>query len=555
MAYAPADILQVFRRANDEIGQAAAKPRSVSVKSCGTKTLLLNAQTSSATGSWLDASLGTSKPPRWIVHIEQDASGHWSAKPSGGTLGYFNVSDAKTQIVVVRVLASLKSNAPATWRFPDGWECLLFLTLKEVLKSPSAGGGSSVTVTDFDPTAMTVKSSGRTYHVAHAAIVRGPDPSGAFEDLSYDEAVGAVVALTGAKLYDGRDEASMVALGRDVDAALGAITPRPPGAASGPFVLAALSTLIGVDPMVYRQVEAAVNSGKRHIIFYGPPGTGKTTIAEYAAEELALWERGDGAYVMLTASTAWTAQDLVGGYQPVGEGKIEFVAGALLRDFDKPVVIDELNRAPVDKVLGPLFSVLSGQASTLPYRVDVTKSTSEFHQVVPKAGGPLQPHEHAPGPAWHLLATLNTYDKTQLGQISYALSRRFAWIEVPPPTDRAAFVRDHLSTLGPASHPDAPNPVAAMWDAVNAVRPIGAAPIIDFISTVKSLNPTVDFQTMPTSAAWDALLGAFGMCVLPLLDGLAPSDMARLAQAIATAWALDPGRVAALAAACSQFEA
>src|SRR4051812_18393071 len=30
--------------------------------------------------------------------------------------------------------------------------------------------------------------------------------------------------------------------------------------------------LLGVDPSVYRQIEAAVNSGKQHLMFYGPPG-------------------------------------------------------------------------------------------------------------------------------------------------------------------------------------------------------------------------------------------------------------------------------------------
>ncbi len=258
---------------------------------------------------------------------------------------------------------------------------------------------------------------------------------------------------------------------------------------------------------------------------------------------------------MLTASTAWTAQDLVGGYQPLGSGTIGFIEGALLRDFDRPIVIDELNRAPVDKVLGPLFSVLSGQASTLPYREDVTNAKSEFHKVLPKPGSATHPHEHAPGVAWHLICTLNTYDKTQLGQISYALSRRFAWIEVPPPADLAAFVRDHLTSLGTTPPPAAPNPVADMWEAVNSARPIGAAPIIDLIASAQTLDPSIDFFATPSAGSWNLLLAVFSMCILPLMDGLAPLDMERLARAVADAWALDPAHAQLLETACSHFAA
>lgn len=566
MTYAPSNILDVFKRVNDEINQTAAKPRGLSIKSCGTKSATLQ-ETSTTTGYWADSSVGTSKPQRWIVQLMEDSPGNWSTKAPGSTMGYFNVSDNKTSIVILRILIAVKRQGSLLWEFPAGWECLLVLAFNEIVKSPSMSGGSSVTITDFNPNAMTVRSSGRTYQIAHAGVVCGPSPGSALADLSYGDAVAAIARFTRATLYDGRSEADIVALGKDIDAALTHVKPRSTSTSFeplvltastslDPFVLAPLTTLLGVNPIVYRQIEAAVNSGKRHIVFYGPPGTGKTTIAEYVAEELALWERGDGAYVMLTASTAWTAQDLVGGYQPMGQGRIGFIEGTLLREFDRPVVIDELNRAPIDKVLGPLFSVLSGQGSVLPYRVDVTDANSEFHKILPKAGGIMQSYEHVPGPAWHLLCTLNTYDKTQLGQISYALSRRFAWIEVPPPADLAAFVRDYLVALGdqpPA--PGAPNPVAEMWNAVNLARPIGAAPIIDFIKTARALDPGISFFTQPGVASWEYLLAAFGMCVLPLMDGLAPQDMGRLAQAVSAAWALDSPHVKALEAACAQFAA
>jgi hypothetical protein len=39
--------------------------------------------------------------------------------------------------------------------------------------------------------------------------------------------------------------------------------------------------------------------------------------------------------------------------------------------------------------------------------------------------------------SWRLLATMNVFDKNSLHRMSYALMRRFAFIEVPSPDDKA----------------------------------------------------------------------------------------------------------------------
>ena len=78
--------------------------------------------------------------------------------------------------------------------------------------------------------------------------------------------------------------------------------------------------LIGVDSGVYRQINAALKSGKRHIMLYGPPGTGKTTLARWIAACL------NGAqWTLITGSSDWSSQDIIGGYQPLGGGSIAFV--------------------------------------------------------------------------------------------------------------------------------------------------------------------------------------------------------------------------------------
>ena len=174
-------------------------------------------------------------------------------------------------------------------------------------------------------------------------------------------------------VYHGLDEKDRQRLMKDVAAAYerAAALARPAGEeAVGPTSaemakIPEFSELIGIDRSVYRQINAALGAGKQHLMFYGPPGTGKTTLSQLVAGTL------HDEYTMITGSADWTSQDVIGGYQPVGEGKIQFIPGILLQNFDRPLIIDELNRCDIDKVIGPLFTVLSEQKTTLPYRTEI----------------------------------------------------------------------------------------------------------------------------------------------------------------------------------------
>src|SRR6185437_3182522 len=135
-------------------------------------------------------------------------------------------------------------------------------------------------------------------------------------------------------------------------------------------------------------------------------------------------------------------------YQPVGDGKIAFIPGILLRDFDRPLIIDELNRCDIDKVIGPLFTVLAGHATTLPYRVDVTSPTSPQYVILPQPKPEAGAHEFAPTTAWRIIATINSIDKASLYQMGYALTRRFGWIYVDAPNDLDAFLVEFLRRNG-----------------------------------------------------------------------------------------------------------
>lgn len=283
--------------------------------------------------------------------------------------------------------------------------------------------------------------------------------------------------------------------------------------------------LIGIDPAIYREITAVLRAGKRHILFYGPPGTGKTALAQYVAGVI------HSNWTMITGSADWTSQDVIGGYQPDGKGGIKFVPGVLLQNFDRPLIVDELNRCDIDKAIGPLFTVLSDQATTLPYRVDAANDTSPFYRILPRPHPSPAAHEFAPKKGWRLLATINTMDKAALYQMSFALSRRFAWIFVDLPQDLEGFIVEFAKAKGlvpeTAEATDS-IPLASIWAAVNQERPIGPAPIIDMAKTLRVLDDSIDLFAKPKDSQKAAYLEVVSIFVMPLLDGVSRTGLERI---------------------------
>jgi hypothetical protein len=99
------------------------------------------------------------------------------------------------------------------------------------------------------------------------------------------------------------------------------------------------------------------------------------------------------------------------------------------------LIIDEINRADLDLSFGPLFTVLSGSSIVLPFaRPGHTQPLS----IVPYGGDVPDDTEPIQVPqTWRLLATMNLFDKESLHRMSYALMRRFCFIEVPALDDDA----------------------------------------------------------------------------------------------------------------------
>lgn len=547
------DVKKVFARAQAEI-EDEIKKHKYTLRSSGTRDLELDKPISLTSGYWENQGSLLSKPPRWILPLRRGANGYsvelpqnsqGDEQPGARTIGYINNRDGRCVSVAVRILATVEMLDGGF--ISPGWEWLLLVGFKR----PLPAGTSGETLSNFSPALRTIEygsgSARRTYPVEliHCltsnvrTTVLPADLEASNLPITYEQATAAVSKFLfpgdeAPKIFDGGDEGSYVEIVNDYREALA------PDVSFEQEEIEPLPTLRGIPESTYRQMHAAIKSGKRHMIFYGPPGTGKTTLAEYVAQTLSEDPESSDGYLMLTASSAWSSHDLIGGYQPLGDGEIGFVPGVMLRYFDRPTVIDELNRSPIDKVLGPMFTVLSGQGTSLPYRVNVSDNESDFYEIIPSETEDLADNHFAPTKHWRLICTLNTVDRNQLGQISYALSRRFAWIRVGVPENLYDFVVEWSEQEGfkPRGSESPANPVADMWKAVNAIREIGAAPILDFIRALRIMSADLDLFKTPGPDSQELYLDAFRMYVFPLLDGLSEYESQALLEGLVSAWNL-----------------
>ena len=160
---------------------------------------------------------------------------------------------------------------------------------------------------------------------------------------------------------------------------------------------------------------------RKFIVLQGAPGTGKTRAAKKIAEEM----EADVEFTQFHAETTYS--DFVYGIRPnlnndkLGYlGKNGALSNAIQNVKDNPdkktiLIIDEINRANLSNVLGPVFYLFE-------HKMEKSNIEIELHPELKISKLPDN---------LYVIATMNTADRS-LAVVDFALRRRFAWYDLLP---------------------------------------------------------------------------------------------------------------------------
>lgn len=310
------------------------------------------------------------------------------------------------------------------------------------------------------------------------------------------------------------------------------------GAGSGPAPAVAATTAPvlsapELDERTRRMIDTSV-SVFTFTVLVGPPGTGKGTILTDVVNRVAADPTAFGfdahpssgwpSPIARTPDESTTVTDLVGGLAPDGKGGLAWTVGPVLDAIvnDRWLRLDELNRAELDKILGPLFTWLAGE------RVEIGRTTSvagsprivldwdhanPHSHVTPAEGlatavGSVEEVVFTAGRDFRILGTYNPTDAHLVFAMGSALTRRLRQVPIPP-VGETEFV-ELMNGRYPDLPPDLVDIVAGLYRAhlADPDLALGAAVFLDIPAYVIRLLPEDPDDIDDTDAA-DAIAEAY----------------------------------------------
>jgi hypothetical protein len=169
-----------------------------------------------------------------------------------------------------------------------------------------------------------------------------------------------------------------------------------------------------------------------------------------------------------------------------------------------------LNRSNFDRAFGQLFTVLSGQAVVLPYE---RPGAGRPLVLVPDgAESPIKDGDVLSIPqTWRVIGTMNVFDKTLLFEMSFALMRRFAFIEVASPSDAVFEALIEQEAAGHAVATDLTKQLLA----VRAQKDLGPAVFMDLARFLRTR-----LELDPSAPPGQVLFEGFYAYLLPQFEGI-----------------------------------
>ena len=177
---------------------------------------------------------------------------------------------------------------------------------------------------------------------------------------------------------------------------------------------------------------------KKNIILQGSPGVGKTFMARRLAYSI-IGKKNKDQILSIQFHQSYSYEDFIEGIRPNENGEFKTTSG-MFKDFvnekalknpgkDYFVIIDEINRGNLSKILGELMKLIEFDK-----RYDFENEDYEYAIL------PYSKEEFKIPKNVYIIGTMNTADRS-LAMVDYALRRRFAFYPVKPAFNSSKFVK------------------------------------------------------------------------------------------------------------------